>query len=211
MINALTGPQSRYDPPVRAPAETIHSAGCTCGACAACLAAKDAHRPIAHARQGAAPGWRRRDLGNASNELSQNRTLDELTPAEREALRRLRDRDRAVRTAERLKETVAGRYLSGNVRYRYARGPDGKAYAVAAEAELDTEPVTGDPRATLRKAEAIRRAALATMSPDDRVAALRADHEADEARRDLRLADTVRNRYAPVAHQPDATALDLAA
>lgn len=211
MINALAGHPSRYDPPVRASAEATHSAGCTCGACPACLAAKDADRPIARTRPDAGTKWRRQDQRETAKELALSRTLDQLTPAEREALRRMRDRDRAVRTGERMKEAVAGRYVSGSVRYRYERGPDGKPYAVEAEADLNTEPVFGDPRATLRKAEAIKRAALATMSPEDRAAALRADQQAEEARRDLRLAETVKDRYEPEADLPFGTALDLAA
>ncbi|MCW5942061.1 MAG: hypothetical protein KIS66_07500 [Fimbriimonadaceae bacterium] len=211
MINALAGTTSHYEPPNRASAETIHAAGCTCGACPACLTAKNADRPTAKAKQDAAAEWRRNEDRETGKEVALRKSLEQMTPAEREELRRLRDKDRAIRSAENFREAVAGRYVSGNVRFRYARGPDGKPYAVEAQADFDTEPVLGDPRATLRKADAIKRAALATMSPEDRAAALRAELRAEEARRDLRQGDAVRERYHREAPSLAGATLDLAA
>jgi hypothetical protein len=50
-------------------------------------------------------------------------------------------------------------------------------YATGGEVQIDTSPISGDPEATIRKAETIRRAALAPASPSDqdrRVAAMAA-------------------------------------
>jgi len=63
-------------------------------------------------------------------------------------------------------------------------GPDGKMYAVGGEVKLDVSEVPGDPEATVRKMEQVRRAALAPLEPspqDLRVAAIAAQ-EATEAR-----------------------------
>ena len=53
-------------------------------------------------------------------------------------------------------------------------GPDGRRYAVGGEVAIDASRVPGDPQATIRKAQVIRRAALAPAAPsaqDQRVAA----------------------------------------
>jgi hypothetical protein len=78
---------------------------------------------------------------------------------------------------------AAGPYARGAPHYEYVRGPDGRLYAVAGEVKIDTSPVPGDPEATLEKARAIKRAALAPANPspqDRRVAAL-ADRMAAKA------------------------------
>ncbi|WP_303620985.1 putative metalloprotease CJM1_0395 family protein, partial [Methylogaea oryzae] len=49
--------------------------------------------------------------------------------------------------------------------FSYERGPDGQQYAVGGEVSIDTSPVPNDPEATARKAEQIRRAALAPANP----------------------------------------------
>ncbi len=61
------------------------------------------------------------------------------------------------------------------------KGPDGLNYAVGGEVAIDTSPVSGDPEATLRKAQIIRAAASAPAEPspqDRRVAAQAASREA---------------------------------
>jgi hypothetical protein len=44
-------------------------------------------------------------------------------------------------------------------------GPDGKQYAVGGEVPIDLSPVSGNPQATVQKAETIQRAALAPADP----------------------------------------------
>lgn len=86
---------------------------------------------------------------------------NELSDAEREVVRELKDRDRDVRQHEQKHWAAAGGLAKGGPRYHYQIGPDGKPYAVGGEVQIDTSPVPGDPEATRGKAEQIRRAALA--------------------------------------------------
>jgi hypothetical protein len=114
------------------------------------------------------------------------RTEEEIK-AEREQIQELAARDREVRAHEQAHAAVAGQY-GGSPTYSFVRGPDGVSYAVSGEVEIDTSPVPGDPEATLRKAQQLRRAANAPAEPsaqDGRVAAQAAQME-QEARVELR-------------------------
>lgn len=81
-----------------------------------------------------------------------------------ETIRELARRDREVRTHEQAHQAVGGQY-AGAMSLTFEQGPDGKRYAVAGEVPINTSPVPGDPRATMEKAEQIRRAALAPAEP----------------------------------------------
>ncbi len=82
---------------------------------------------------------------------------------------------------------AAGPYAIGGPSYEYQKGPDGQRYAVGGHVNIDTSPVPGDPEATLRKAETIRRAALAPgdPSPQDRSVAAAAASMALKAQIEL--------------------------
>ena len=68
-------------------------------------------------------------------------------------------RDREVRAHEQAHVAAGGQY-AGAPAYQYERGPNGVSYAVGGEVPISTgEEAT--PEATLRKAQIIRRAALA--------------------------------------------------
>jgi len=100
-------------------------------------------------------------------------------------------RDREVRSHEQAHAAAGGQY-AGSPTYSFVRGPDGLNYAVGGEVSIDTSPVSGDPEATLRKAQVIRAAASAPAEPspqDRRVAAQAASLEAD-ARAELAIKDT---------------------
>lgn len=82
--------------------------------------------------------------------------------------------DRNVRGHERLHQLALGAYAGSGVQLTTRRGPDGRSYAVGGRIKADLSRVPGNPEATLRKANAVRRAALAPASPsaaDMRVAA----------------------------------------
>lgn len=117
-----------------------------------------------------------------------NRRADqERQQAEREQIQTLAARDREVRAHEQAHAAVAGQYGSSPT-YSFVRGPDGVSYAVGGEVKIDTSPIPGDPEATLRKAQQLRRAANAPAEPsaqDGRVAALAAQMEL-QARTELR-------------------------
>lgn len=96
-----------------------------------------------------------------------------LTEADRRQVEQLKQRDREVKEHERA-HAAAGGGIAGQPNYKYATGPDGNQYAVAGEVRIDTSPVRGNPEATIRKLEQVKRAALAPREPsgqDRRVAA----------------------------------------
>lgn len=90
-------------------------------------------------------------------------------------------RDREVRAHEQAHAAAGGQY-AGSPTYSFVKGPDGLNYAVGGEVSIDAGPVSGDPEATLRKAQIVRAAASAPAEPspqDRRVAAQAANLEAD--------------------------------
>ncbi len=98
----------------------------------------------------------------------------ELTPEEKAQVEDLRAADAAVRTHEMAHIMAGGQYIIRRANFVYVLGPDGKLYAVGGEVQIDTSEVPDDPEATIRKAQAVRRAALAPGNPspaDLRVAA----------------------------------------
>jgi hypothetical protein len=100
-------------------------------------------------------------------------------------------RDREVRSHEQAHAAAGGQY-AGSPTYSFVKGPDGLNYAVGGEVSIDTAPVSGDPEATIRKAQIIRAAASAPAEPspqDRRVAAQAATLESD-ARVELAGKDT---------------------
>lgn len=115
------------------------------------------------------------------------RAEQERQQAERDQIQQLAARDREVRAHEQAHAAVAGQYGSSPT-YSFVRGPDGVSYAVGGEVKIDTSPIPGDPEATLRKAQQLRRAANAPADPssqDGRVAAQATQME-QQARAELR-------------------------
>jgi hypothetical protein len=87
---------------------------------------------------------------------------------------RAAQRDAEVKRHERSHLLALGPYAASNISYSTVRGPDGRSYAVGGSIKADLSEVPGNPQATLRKANAVRRAALAASAPssaDLRVAA----------------------------------------
>ncbi|MFK7955733.1 MAG: putative metalloprotease CJM1_0395 family protein [Lysobacterales bacterium] len=101
-----------------------------------------------------------------------------------EAVRELAATDRRVRAHEAAHLAAAGGLARGGASFSYQRGPDNRLYAVAGEVQIDASKVSGDPQATLRKAQQIQRAALAPADPSaqDRAVAAAAQRMAIEAR-----------------------------
>ena len=113
--------------------------------------------------------------------LEQERTQQQ--QQDRALIRSLQARDREVRAHEQAHASVGGAF-AGAASFTYKRGPDGVLYAVGGEVPIDISPVPGDPGATARKAEQVRRAALAPRDPSsvDRRVALRAQAIERDAR-----------------------------
>lgn len=101
-------------------------------------------------------------------------------------IQELAARDREVRNHERAHAAVGGQY-AGAPRYQFERGPDGINYAVGGEVSISTGGVSGDPQATIEKAQLVRRAALAPAEPSsqDRKVAAQASQMEAEARVEL--------------------------
>ncbi|UCH63677.1 MAG: hypothetical protein JSU77_04310 [Fidelibacterota bacterium] len=98
----------------------------------------------------------------------------ELTPEEKAQVEELKARDAAVRAHEQAHVMAGGQYIIRRAEFDTVVGPDGKLYAVGGEVQIDTSEVPDDPEATIQKAQAVRRAALAPSDPspaDLRVAA----------------------------------------
>lgn len=102
-------------------------------------------------------------------------------------LKQLQARDREVRAHEQAHLAAAGQYAKGGASFSYTRGPDGRNYATGGEVGISTSAVSGDPEATLRKAEQVRRAALAPAEPStqDLKVAAQATATASQARQDI--------------------------
>jgi len=88
-----------------------------------------------------------------------------LTEEQRLEVQKLKDRDREVRNHEQAHLSAAGGIAVSGASFTFAIGPDGQRYAVGGEVSIDTSTVPNNPEATLRKAETIRRAALAPAQP----------------------------------------------
>ncbi len=102
-------------------------------------------------------------------------------------IQELQARDREVRAHEGAHVAAGGNLVISGPSYAYQRGPDGRAYAIGGEVQLDVSEVADDPQASLQKSEQIRRAALAPMdpSPQDIKVASSAGQMAARARLDI--------------------------
>ncbi|MET0083953.1 MAG: putative metalloprotease CJM1_0395 family protein [Sedimenticola sp.] len=90
---------------------------------------------------------------------------EQLSAREQSEVRKLQRRDHEVRAHEQAHLAAGGSVVRGGASYQYARGPDGRLYAVGGEVAIDGSGVQGNPQATVLKAETIKRAALAPANP----------------------------------------------
>lgn len=104
---------------------------------------------------------------------------------EQRQIQELSARDREVRAHEQAHAAVGGQY-AGAPTYEFERGPDGVRYAVGGEVSIDTGKAA-TPEETVRKAQVVRRAALAPAepSPQDRRVAAQASRMENEARAEI--------------------------
>jgi len=111
----------------------------------------------------------------------------QLTPEKEKQVEQLKKRDAEVKRHEQAHKAAAGQYASGGPSYDYQTGPDGKQYAVGGEVQIDTSEVPNDPQATIKKAQQVKRAALAPKDPSsqDRKVAAEASKMETKARQEL--------------------------
>lgn len=107
---------------------------------------------------------------NGTNKASENvksaqSGVTGLSNEELKQLEQLKARDRKVKAHEQAHLSAAGGIVTGGANFTFATGPNGVRYAIGGEVNIDTSAVPGDPEATLRKAEMIRRAALSPAEP----------------------------------------------
>ncbi len=88
----------------------------------------------------------------------------QLSPQEQAEVQRLQRIDQEVRQHEQAHLAAAGAYARGGARFSYTTGPDGKRYATGGEVSIDTGSAS-TPEATVRKMEAVKRAAMAPANP----------------------------------------------
>lgn len=98
----------------------------------------------------------------ATSDKNQTQQTD---PQQQSEIETLKARDREVRSHEQAHLSAAGGIAVSGASFQFVTGPDGQRYAIGGEVGIDTSAVAKDPEATLRKAETIRRAALAPAQP----------------------------------------------
>lgn len=126
------------------------------------------------------------DASPRTEERPSARTQTDQSAEELRLIRQMASTDRQVRAHEAAHMAAAGGLAQGGPSLETQQGPDGRNYAVAGEVSIDVSPGR-TPEETIRKAEQVRRAALAPADPsaqDYRVAAQAAQMMA-EAQREL--------------------------
>jgi|GEM_PF-2300295 len=89
----------------------------------------------------------------------------QLSEVDQKIVQQLTKRDAEVKAHELAHLAAAGGIAISGAHFEYQLGPDGVRYAVGGEVNIDTSPVSGNPAATLRKADIIKSAALAPAQP----------------------------------------------
>jgi len=122
-----------------------------------------------------------------SNNPAKTSNDSNLSSEELKELSALKTHDREVRAHELAHVMVGGSLVRKGASYQYEMGPDGVRYAVSGEVSIDTSAVDGDPTATIRKMQQVKRAALAPAEPSsqDRSVAASATQTEAQARQEL--------------------------
>jgi len=144
---------------------------------------------VAHANNKATAEETKNNKTETSNNKETNanqgdKQNHQLSQDEKKVVQQLQARDREVRAHEAAHKAAGGGLIRGGASYSHQRGPDGKLYAIGGEVSIDTGAVSGDPQATLQKANQISSAALAPAQPSsaDQAVAAAAAMMAAEAR-----------------------------
>lgn len=130
------------------------------------------------------------EAGGSGREMSRDEQVE---------LGELKQRDAAVRAHENAHMQALGPYRTGGATFQYETGPDGRRYAVAGEVPVDVS-AEGTPEETIRKAQTVRRAALAPADPSsaDRGVASDAARLEREARAEIAREERAGREEKPV-------------
>ena len=120
-------------------------------------------------------------------ESGETTASEELTPEQQRQIQQLQIRDQQVKDHEAAHMAASGGLLINPASFTYQAGPDGQRYAIGGEVTIDVSPVSGNPEATIRKAQQIQAAALAPADPSvqDRAVAASAVQMALAARAEV--------------------------
>ncbi|MCC6932301.1 MAG: catalase [Deltaproteobacteria bacterium] len=101
-------------------------------------------------------------------------------------MKKLKDRDREVRSHEQAHLSALGQYSKGGASFEFQTGPDGQRYAVGGEVSVDLAK-EDKPEATVAKMAVIKKAAMAPQNPSsqDRQVAAQATRMEAEARSEM--------------------------
>jgi len=140
------------------------------------------HASVASSPLGTISATRVNSVAKSSGE-----NTTELSEQDIQQLQKLKSRDQVVRAHEAAHIAAGSGLIQGGASFSFQRGPDGVQYAIGGEVKIDASKVTGDPEATLQKAERIQAAALAPAQPStqDRNVAAKAAQMAIEARAEI--------------------------
>jgi len=140
-----------------------------------------------HTRQHESRTEAHKESQRPAQEARSGRQESEFKAEEKHKLEELSARDREVRAHEAAHKAAAGNLARGGAQFEFETGPDGRRYAVGGEVSIDTSKVSGDPQATISRAQTIRRAANAPAQPSgqDRAVAAQATRMEAEARQEL--------------------------
>lgn len=129
--------------------------------------------------------------GGKATEIQPKNGIQQLTPAEEKMVQELKTRDQEVKTHEMAHLANAGQYAKGGATYSYQQGPDGRRYAIGGEVPIDLSKEK-TPEQTIRKMEAIKRAAMAPAEPSsaDRSVAAAATATETQARQEVQETQT---------------------
>lgn len=119
---------------------------------------------------------------------------EELSEQELREVEELKRRDAEVRAHEQAHISAAGNLAQGGASFDFETGPDGKRYAVGGEVSIDTSKVSGDPEATLIKAQKIRRAASAPVDPSSQDRSVAAEASRMEAQARVEISQQIREK-----------------
>jgi hypothetical protein len=128
-----------------------------------------------------------RGLLTSGNETEISSNGRKLSQEEQKEVERIKRIDREVRRRELANRAVAGEYARGAVSFEYVTGPDGKKYAVEGHINIAVRSVPNNPKATIRKAQAIRNINLTSgSSPQGRSVSAEVARMEREARMELK-------------------------
>ncbi len=115
----------------------------------------------------------------------------DLTAEEQVVVQELKQRDQEVKSHEMAHLANAGQYARGGASYTYQQGPDGRRYAVGGEVPIDVS-AEKTPEETIKKMQAVKRAATAPANPSsaDRSIAANASATEAQARKELQTEGT---------------------